>query len=225
MRALDDGRGARASSPVIHFDSPDGSAILPSIDSASLSVIRGRPSSSRVSQPASERFAASRPDAERHLDAGARAAARMPLPEVRGSGSLSAIDDARRLGREQQIGAGRPARAVVRAGLERDIDRRSRRALAGLLRARRPRRAAGRRPRSRPCRRSRPSARRSRSRHWGWARCGRARPRRARAPRAMKRRRLLGQLNPELFSSFWNCRCFSFSRRLHRRLRPSSGRR
>jgi len=44
----------RASSPVIHFDSPEGSAILPSIDSASFSVIRGRPSLSRVSQPPSE---------------------------------------------------------------------------------------------------------------------------------------------------------------------------
>ena len=43
---------------MIHFDSPDGSAILPSIDSASLSVIRGRPSLSLVSQPVSERFAA-----------------------------------------------------------------------------------------------------------------------------------------------------------------------
>ena len=51
----------RASSPVIHFDSPEGSAILPSIDSASLSVIRGRPSSSRVSQPASELAAACGP--------------------------------------------------------------------------------------------------------------------------------------------------------------------
>ena len=36
---------ARASSPVIHLDSPEGSAILPSIESASLSVMRGRPRS------------------------------------------------------------------------------------------------------------------------------------------------------------------------------------
>ena len=49
----------------------------------------------------------------------------MPLPAVRGSGSLIAIDHARRLRREQQIGAGRPARAVMRARLERDIDRRA----------------------------------------------------------------------------------------------------
>jgi hypothetical protein len=43
---------ARASAPVIHFDSPEGSAILPSIDKASFKVMRGRPSLSRVSQPA-----------------------------------------------------------------------------------------------------------------------------------------------------------------------------
>ena len=85
-----DGHGRRASSPVIHFDSPDGSAILPSIDSASLSVMRGRPSSSRVSQPASERCAAFAADADLHLDPGV-AKPLDALAAVRGSGSLSAI--------------------------------------------------------------------------------------------------------------------------------------
>src|SRR6185369_3171625 len=79
----------RASSPVIHFDSPEGRAILPSIDKASFRVIRGRPSASLVSQPDSERFAASRPTPSLTSIPAARRR-RMPLPEVRGSGSLRA---------------------------------------------------------------------------------------------------------------------------------------
>ena len=101
----------RASSPVIHWLSPDGSAILPSIDSASFSVIRGRPSSSRVSQPASDRLRGLAADAESHLnprraqslDAFARRA------RIR---VLEGDHDARRPRGEQQIGAGRPARAL-----------------------------------------------------------------------------------------------------------------
>ena len=47
-----------------------GQAILPSIDSASLSVMRGRPSSNRVSQPASDSLGGLAPDAKGDVDAG-----------------------------------------------------------------------------------------------------------------------------------------------------------
>ena len=122
----------RASSPVIHFDSPDGSAILPSIDSASLSVMRGRPRCSRVSQPDSERFAASRPTpTETSIPAARRR--RIPLPDGPRVGIPERDHDARRLCGDQQIRAGRAAFAGVRARLERHVDGRALRPLAGLL--------------------------------------------------------------------------------------------
>ena len=55
------------------------------------------------------------------------------MPDVRGSGSFSAMTTRAGLAFKQKIGAGGPARAVMRAGFEGDIDGRAARALAGLI--------------------------------------------------------------------------------------------
>jgi hypothetical protein len=80
----------RASSPVIHLLSPDGKAILPSIDSASFNVMRGRPSCWRVSHPDSESAAAFRPMPTFTSTPASRSFS-IPFPEVRLSGSFNAI--------------------------------------------------------------------------------------------------------------------------------------
>ena len=74
-----------------------------------------------------------------------------PWPATRGSGSAIGGDDARDAGGDQRVGAGRRP-AVMRAGLERDIERGAARRFAGLGAAPASRHAAGRR---RPCGRGR----------------------------------------------------------------------
>ena len=109
-----------------------------------------------------------------------RAAARTPAPPTRGSGSAMGATTRATPGRDDRIGAGRRA-AVMRAGLERDVERCAARRLAGLGKRRSLRHAAARpapcgRGR-RPCRPS-PGSRRPPDS----ARSCRARPRRAGSP-------------------------------------------
>ena len=159
----------------------------PSIDSASLSVTNGpaEPLPGEEARHRARRRLGAGPDLDRDPRRRSRA---KPLPSVRGSGSAQRDDDPRGPRLDQQVGAGRAARAVVRAGLQRHVDGRAARRLAGLGERHRlgmgPAALAGS-SRGRPLRR--PA--RSRSRHWDWARSGRGRARRARAPPPSSARR------------------------------------
>ena len=155
---------------MIHFNSPEGSAILPSIDNASLSVIRGRPSQS--GEPSAERVL-------RSIAADASVTSIPPpqsLNPLAGRALVRVLErdhDARRPRSKQQIGAGRSAIACVRAGFERHVDSRCRSRVYRPARARSLRRVVGRPARSRLVPQLARAKKRSRSRHWDWARFGR----------------------------------------------------
>ena len=144
-------------------------------------------------------------DTQLHLDPrGAQAfdaLARRPWVRV-----LQRDHHPRRFRLDQQVGAGRPALAGMRAGLESHIDGSALCPAPGLLErdrlGMRPAAARGRAPADDLAARSK----RSRSRHWGWARFGRAI---LAQPDRLGHEPAVGAYIPSWFSSFWNCRCRS----------------
>ena len=131
LRARSRWAWARASSPVIHLLSPDASAIPPSIDIASFRVTKGRPSRMRVKKPAMLRSASSSIRPGHDLDPRRF----QPLDAEAVGARIGIADRDHHLGRAglgEQGRAGGPAAAVMGAGLERHIDGRAARGLAGL---------------------------------------------------------------------------------------------
>ena len=166
------GTSPRATSPVIHFDSPPTVAILPSSVIAAFSVNAGRPSRAHGEErPIRARRTLGEHGAV-HVDA-RRARSAAIAAAMAGDRIVATDDDARHARRDHRRRARRRA-PVVRARLERDVQRRARRARPRAYRARRlgVRRARrrGARPRRSPCR----ARRRSRSRRSDSARSGRA---------------------------------------------------
>ena len=184
-----------------------------------------RPAELEPGEPAGQRaLRRLAPDAERHLDPG-----RAQPPDALAGGARIGIlerdHDPRGLRCEQQVGAGRAARAVVRAGLQRHIDGRAVAPACRPARARPPRRAAVRPARSRPCRRS---VRRAETITQPTFGLGAVRPRASspsRSASSMKRRSLPWRLHPELFLELLELPLLFFFGRLPSRPCPSSGRR
>ena len=113
---------ARAASPVIHWLVPSASAMQPSSDVASFSVTHGRPSA-LAGQETGKAGGRGAIIEQVERQSPPPAAARSPPGGAR-IGVVLADHDARRAGRDDQIGAGRAALAMVGAGFERDVKRR-----------------------------------------------------------------------------------------------------
>ena len=171
------------------------------------------PAELQPGQPAGKRFRRRLPaDAELHFNAGVA----KPLDALARSaqiGVLERYDHARGLRLDEQVGAGWAARALMGAGLKRDIDRRALRPAAGLF----ERNGLGMRTAAGSgC--SAPDdfalCRDDHAAHIGIGRApaarGLAEPERLshefRVWRTPRRAHI-----PSCFSSFWNCRCFSFA--------------
>ena len=134
---------SRTRSPVIASGRRPAAPALPSAETASLSMTCGRPSRMRRMWPAWSRRASSAPTPTSTAMPAARSRAWPCAGDLR-IGIFERRDHARDAGGDDGVGAGRRF-AVMRARLERHVERGAAGRLAGAARAPRSRHAAGRR--------------------------------------------------------------------------------